>query len=87
MFEKYIKSYLVLNNIDFPYTHNIRVLLKLCDRKWTEKLKSAEQLTSYAVTTRYPCEEEKVTKTEAKKAIKTAERVKSVIYEFIVENN
>lgn len=28
--EKYLKAYLVSHNTDFPYTHNIKALLKLC---------------------------------------------------------
>ena len=28
--EKYLKAFLVYHNVDFPYTHSIRVLLKLC---------------------------------------------------------
>lgn len=28
--EKYLKAYLVFKQADFPYTHNIRSLIKLC---------------------------------------------------------
>ena len=50
--EKFIKSYLVYHSIDFPYTHDIRILLKLCMRKasWPEELKDAEELTPFAFT-------------------------------------
>lgn len=77
--EKYLKAYLVYNKIDFPYTHNIRVLLKLCNNSWVKKLKEAEQLTPFAITTRYPSEDEEVTKKEAQIAIKIAEMVKQKI--------
>ena len=31
--EKYLKAYLVFCRVDFPYTHNISVLLELSDEK------------------------------------------------------
>ncbi len=29
--EKYLKAYLVLRGVDFPFTHNISALLELCE--------------------------------------------------------
>lgn len=54
--EKYLKAYLVFHRIDFPYTHNISRLLELCDEKskWPEEVYEAEELTPFAITTRYP---------------------------------
>lgn len=81
--EKYLKAYLVFHGIDFPYTHNISVLLELCDKNtatnWLEKLNEAEELTPFAITTRYPGQDEEVTKDEAKQAIDIAQRVCEVI--------
>lgn len=74
--EKYLKAYLVFSKIDFPYTHNIRVLLKLCNKDWAKELKEAEKLTPFAITTRYPGEDEEVTKKEAQETIKIAEKVR-----------
>jgi HEPN domain-containing protein len=83
--EKCIKAYLVYHSIDFPYTHNIKTLLKLCGKNadWAAALKDAEELTPYAITARYPGEDEEVTKQEAKKAIKTASRVSQTIREVL----
>lgn len=81
--EKYLKAYLVSNNIDFPYTHNIRVLLKLCNKNWTKKLERAEHLTPFAITTRYPGEDEVVTKKEAQEAIRIAEIIKQEIKKYL----
>ncbi len=37
--EKYLKAYLVYHDIDFPYTHDIKKLLKLCgNAAWIEKI-------------------------------------------------
>ncbi|MBI4596054.1 MAG: HEPN domain-containing protein [Candidatus Tectomicrobia bacterium] len=54
--EKCLKAYLVYHRIDFPYTHNISRLLELCGEpaSWAESLVEAEELSFYAVTTRYP---------------------------------
>lgn len=78
--EKYLKAYLVYHDIDFPYTHDIRKLLKLCGNAiWIEKIKNAEELTPFAVTTRYPNLDEKVTENEAVEAVNLASKVRKTI--------
>jgi len=79
--EKYLKAYLVYHGIDFPYTHNISRLLELCAEKadWTETIQAAEELTPYAITTRYPGEGEVVTEEEARYAISIATRVRQMV--------
>jgi HEPN domain-containing protein len=85
--EKYLKAYLVYHMIDFPYTHNIARLLELCpDRRgWDNALVEAEELTPFAITTRYPGEDESVTKAEAKKAISIAQRVAKTIRTYLLK--
>ncbi|MCL5104142.1 MAG: HEPN domain-containing protein [Armatimonadetes bacterium] len=79
--EKYLKSFLVMRGVDFPYTHNIARLLELCNDAGagTEELQDAEELTPYAITTRYPGEDEEVSLDEASLAIDTAVHVRKVI--------
>lgn len=79
--EKYLKAFLVFCVVDFPYTHNISVLLELCSKHadWPVELQDAEQLTLYSITTRYPGEEEDVTKSEAKRAIELAQQVREQV--------
>ena len=79
--EKYLKAFLVYCGVDFPYTHNISTLLELCSERatWTAKLQEAEQLTLYSITTRYPGEDEEVTKAEAKRAIELAQKVRQQV--------
>ncbi len=79
--EKYLKAFLVYHKIDFPYTHNISHLLELSAEKadWTEKIKDAEELTPFAITTRYPGEYEEVTKENVVRAIKIAKSVKRTV--------
>ncbi len=79
--EKYLKAYLVYHRIDFPYTHNISRLLELCEEssRWPEKVREAEELTPFAITARYPGEDEKVTKKEALRAVGIATRIRQIV--------
>ena len=79
--EKYLKAYLILRGVDFPYTHNIARLLELCSEKpdWLGRLKDAEELTPFAITARYPGEDEPVTEVEAKRAMDIAARVRQTV--------
>lgn len=76
--EKCLKAFLVFHSEDFPYTHNIRRLLKTCGKHaaWPQNLKDAEELTAFAITTRYPGEYEEVTQAEAGSAIEIAQKVR-----------
>jgi HEPN domain-containing protein len=79
--EKYLKAFLVYHNVDFPYTYSIRVLLKLCSKfaTWTQALKEAEELSPYAITARYPGEDQEVTEAEAKQAVELARQVRKQV--------
>ncbi len=79
--EKYLKAYLVYCGVDFPYTHNISILLELCSEHatWTAEMRDAEQLTLYSITTRYPGEDQEVTEAEAKRAIELAQQVRTQV--------
>ncbi len=79
--EKHLKAYLVYRGVDFPYTHNISRLLELCGEQaaWAARLRDAEELTPYAITTRYPGEDEEVSKAEATRAIKIAQEVRKQV--------
>ncbi len=79
--EKCLKACLVYHNQDFPYTHNIRRLLKLCRKlgPWPQTLEDAEELTPYAITARYPGEDDEVTEAEATRSVEIAEHVRDVV--------
>ena len=80
--EKCLKAYLVYRRIDFPYTHNISRLLELCVEQqvnWPETIQKAKELTSYAITTRYPNEDEEVTREESEQAIHIATQVQQIV--------
>jgi HEPN domain-containing protein len=79
--EKSLKAYLVYHRTDFPYTHNISRLLELCGdtAAWGDSLLDAEELSAFAVTTRYPGEDEAVTEDEALRAIELAALVRVTV--------
>ncbi len=79
--EKYLKAYLVSHRTDFPYTHNISRLLELCEEssRWPEKMYEGEELTPFAITARYPGEDERVTKKEALRAVGIATKIRQTI--------
>lgn len=54
--EKYLKSYLSLNRVDFPFLHNLSALVEICrseDETFVKIRAPAESLTPYAVEARY----------------------------------
>lgn len=85
--EKSLKAYLVFHRIDFPYTHNISRLLELCSdaAPWGDALLDAEELSVYAVTTRYPGEDEEVSGDEALRAIDLGALVREAVGRELVE--
>ena len=85
--EKYLKAYLVLCSIDFPYTHNLGRLIELAQqaRTWPESLLDAEMLTPYAITARYPGEDEPVSADEANQAITIAEQTRRLVRQALAE--
>ena len=76
--EKALKALLVRRQIEFPRTHDIGLLLDLCRAagyEGAETMSTAVSLTRYAVATRYPGEEEPVSRQEAREAVELATRV------------
>jgi HEPN domain-containing protein len=76
--EKYIKALLVFRATPFSKTHNIHALRALLPPKLRPKLdrKLQDRLTRYAVVLRYPTGGLEVTRTEARKAVAIARRVR-----------
>ena len=78
--EKYLKAFLALKKVDFPYSHNISLLVELCTplAGWIKDLQGIESLTPYAITARYPGKY-KVTKKEAVQAVELASIVRKTV--------
>ncbi|OGS19597.1 MAG: hypothetical protein A2219_07350 [Elusimicrobia bacterium RIFOXYA2_FULL_50_26] len=87
--EKYLKAFLVYKKTDFPYTHNIGYLLELCAKhgEWVKTVEAAEELTPFAITTRYPGEDEEVSAADAANAIKIALQVKMSVTDALKKEN
>lgn len=79
--EKHLKAYLVVRNIDFPFTHNLSLLLELCGDTpaWGSSLEDAEELSRFAIMTRNPGEDREVTREQALRAVLLASRVAAVV--------
>ena len=73
--EKYLKAFLVSRLIDFPYTHNIEMLLNLCNKEINlgDELDRAIILSRYAIAKRYPGDYQEIKKEEAEDAVQLAE--------------
>ena len=78
--EKYLKAYLSLAAIDFPKTHDIRLLLALFPKDARPELALEDQrnLTAYATGARYPGWGE-ISLAEARRAVVLARRVRREI--------
>jgi HEPN domain-containing protein len=73
--EKALKGLLTYLSIPFPHTHALEVLLDLLKANGfeiTASVDEADELSQYAVQTRYPGGWEPVTKPEARKALERA---------------
>jgi HEPN domain-containing protein len=76
--EKYLKAVLVMRQIEFARTHDLRILMELIPSTIRIGLDTAEQdrLTKFAVVTRYPGEEEPISLAESRQAVRIAKRVR-----------
>lgn len=76
--EKAIKALLVKKGVAFPYVHDIAHLLDLLEQTGVQipdPVRRAEDLTRYAVVTRYPGVAEPVTESHYREAVASAEAV------------
>ncbi len=73
--EKAIKAFLIKQDIEFPYVHDIAHLLTLLEKagqEIPETVRQAERLTRFAVFTRYPGIAPAIKQNEFKEAVNTA---------------
>lgn len=76
--EKALKALMVSKNIQFEWTHQIGILIKTLEDNQIEVpdgIKKSASLSVYAVRTRYPGDEEPVTKDEFQEALNLADTV------------
>ncbi len=76
--EKILKGFLVFNKKEFPRTHDLIHLLKLCEKLDAEFENLKDEvlfLNRYYIETRYPPEISVYSKEECKEAIESAEKL------------
>lgn len=83
--EKYLKSVLVMQQIEFSKTHDLRILMERIPSTIRIEFNASEQdrLTRYAVATCYPGEDEPITMPEAREAVRMARRVRAQIRKLL----
>ena len=83
--EKALKAALVLEEIDFPFTHDLNALCNLLPDRWLLRANHSElaELTEWAVEARYPGERPEAIESDAIRAESQARTVRdSVVAEF-----
>lgn len=83
--EKYIKALLVLQGIEFSWTHQISALVELLPTNILPDLTAEEQerLTDHAVSIRYPGDYEEISLTEARRMVRIARRVRAQVRKWL----
>jgi len=83
--EKYLKALLVALEIQFPRTHDVEVLVLLVPKSIRINLTVEQQrrLTEYASMTRYPGSYEIISLSEARQAVKLAQRIQQRIRKLL----
>ena len=80
--EKYLKAYLIYQDISFPKIHNLLRLMELCreiDQDFSKLKNNLIILNDYAVEIRYPDDWFEPTVDDAKEAFELAKEVKEFI--------
>lgn len=80
--EKYFKAFLTGQQIEFPKTHDLSLLLGLIATaapSLAESLEEVAELTSYGVEIRYPGDIPEISKEDAAEAVQLAEKVRETI--------
>ena len=83
--EKDLKGYLFLNHVEFPKTHDLRILLTMCanlNSDFAQFRKQMIYLNNFGVMPRYP-NELQITEDDAKTAIRFAEEIKDFVVNLI----
>lgn len=79
--EKAIKAALIIEQIEFPFTHDLDRLRNLLPEQWQVKAAFPDlaDMTIWAVEARYPADMPEVLPVDAEKAIKTAVQVLELV--------
>ncbi len=84
--EKFLKGFLILNNVEPPRTHDLTKLLDRCVKiapKLKELLDACEILTGFYIEVRYPPDIPQYSKAEIEDAFNYATQVKEAIMSIV----
>lgn len=83
--EKYLKALLVLKGIEFPKTHDLRILLQRIPSDVVLGLDFNEvlQLNRYTIEARYPGDWEPIGRKEAKEAVAIVRKVRRAVGKYL----
>lgn len=82
--EKYLKAYIIANELDFQKIHDLGQLVKICDQKdggFHKYFDKVADLNTYYIETRYPDFEITVNKQQAQRALEVAEEIATFVKE------
>lgn len=80
--EKYLKAYIIANELDFQKTHDLGQLIGICSQKdieFNQYFDKVVDLNSYYIETRYPDYEVQVNKSQADNSLKLAEEIAAFV--------
>jgi HEPN domain-containing protein len=83
--EKYLKALLVSRSVDFPKTHDLRILMQMVPKEVKLGLRMNEvlPLNRYTIEARYPGDWEPITRKEAKEALAIACKVRQAVRTYL----
>ena len=84
--EKYLKAFLTRCQIEFPKTHDIKLLLELAGDPLAGSLSDAKWLTPFGVEIRYPGDTAEMLPGDEGKAIEIANLVKQVVLAILARD-
>jgi HEPN domain-containing protein len=81
--EKYLKSYIIANELDFKKSHDLQILLDICiskDKSFEEVGDDCVFLSTFYIETRYPVHwPTQFSQEETRKCFKAAQRIQSFV--------
>lgn len=86
--EKYLKSFFISRQLDFPKTHDLELLIKLLVKQITnfiDILPNALAITNYGVMPRYPDDTHEPTIGDAKQAYQNAIIIKEFVLKYFFD--
>ena len=84
--EKYLKALLASRSLDFPRTHDLRLLMQRIPAEINLKLRIEEvvSLNRYTIEARYPGDWEPFNRNEAEKAVAIARKVRKAVNAYLL---